>query len=363
MAKHAWQDWEMLETLRIARLPRYQWDQEIEALTERIRERTDPLMDEGRVAVAVQAADNLIAGRSWGPSDRLRFLYAQEKKKTTNVPAAGTPAAVRRRQPAPEATRQLTEWRPTQQDCEHLLAFEGYGVDAPDIVFVGLEEYCDPDPTLQQENIRRRCTTPAYNGTRVDKNDALNALEGLVKTTVPVWDMMAKIMASLTGRPWEVERSALGSRPASHRPATLLTELRALPRPGTKFKWYGSYLENWFSDKFTSKNDFEQKSEEISGRRILRMLEQESSPLIVFFYGEPARAWASKQLGPILLTKFDDERCSIARTKNGTLLVSTGFYNGQHAATAFREDHIPELSQRILDLIGERISRLVAAGP
>ncbi len=100
-------------------------------------------------------------------------------------------------------------------------------MDAPDIVFVGLEEYCDRDPRLQHENIRRRCTEPAYDGTRVDKNDAFDALAGLVKTDVPVWDVMAKIMASLTARPWETEREALGSRPARHRPTTSRLAARA----------------------------------------------------------------------------------------------------------------------------------------
>jgi hypothetical protein len=360
MARHTWQDWEVSETLRIARLPRQQWPREIETLTQAIRGRTDPKMDEGRVGVAVQAADNLIAGRDWGPSERLRVLYEQEKKQGSARTASGA-TVVRRRQLAQGATLPSSAWSPTQQDRARLLAFEGYGVDAPDIVFVGLEEYCDPDPTLQHENIRRRCTTLAYNGARVDKNDALNALEGLVKTTVPVWDMMAKIMASLTGTPWETEREALGSRPPRHRPTTLLTELRALPRPGTGFEWQGSYLANWFPAEFAGKQDFERKSEDISGQRVLRMLEQETSPTIVFFYGEPARGWASDHLGPILRTEFDGDRCSMAQTKNGTLLVSTGFYNGQHAATAFRERHIPELSQRIRSVIGESLRRLVVA--
>ena len=63
MARHTWRDWEMVETLRVARLPRQQWPREIAALTQAIRERTDPEMDEGRVGVAVQAAENLVADR------------------------------------------------------------------------------------------------------------------------------------------------------------------------------------------------------------------------------------------------------------------------------------------------------------
>ena len=351
----------MLETLHIARLPRQEWSREIGALTQAIRERSDPQMDEGRVRVAVQAADNLIAGRDWGPSERLRFLYEREKEK----PSDRTPrpaAVVRRRQQGKEQDMSSSTWSPTHADRTRLLAFEGYGVDAPDIVFVGLEEYCDRDPRLQHENIRRRCTEPTYDGTRVDKNGALDALAGLVKTDVPVWDVMAKIMASLTARPWETEREALGSRPAGHRPTTLLTELRPLPRPGTGFEWRGSYLENWFSAEFSGKQDFERKSGEMSGQRVLRMLEQPDGPLIVFFYGEPTRAWASKRLELTLGTRFEGDPCSIAQTKNGTVLVSTGFYNGQHAATAFRERHISALSQRILALVGDTIRQLVRAG-
>lgn len=256
MPRHAWEDWEMIETLRIAALPRVQWQVEITELTRSIQKRNDPGMDEGRVRVAVEAAANLIAGSDWGPSARLRLLYEQQKKKLRENPPS-TVTVVRRR-PATPAPMVL-EWRPTQEDLERLLAFEGYGVDSPDIVFVGLEEYCDPDPKLQRENIRRRCTSSAYNGVRVDKNDAIDALEGLVKTRVPVWDMMAKIIASLTARSWEAERLALGSRPAHHRPSTPLTELRALPRPGTRSEWSSSYLADWFSSKFSSKADFEHK--------------------------------------------------------------------------------------------------------
>jgi hypothetical protein len=362
MGDHVWQDWEMLETLRIACLPRQQWAREIAALTQAIRERMDPQMDESRVRFAVQVAANLIAGDPWGASKRLQFLYEREKKKKGNsTPSTGGAAAVIRRQRTHDANLPST-WMPTQQDRARLLAFEGYGVDSPDIVFVGLEEYCDPDPTLQYENIRRRCTEPAYAGTRVDKDNALEALDGLVKTDVPVWDMMAKLMASLTGRPWEVERAALGSRPARHRPSTLLTELRPLPRPGVRFEWRDSYLANWFSAEYSGRRDFERKSEEVSGRRMLRMLEQENPPVIVFFYGVPARNWANEYLGVVLRTGFDGDDCSIAETKNGTLLVSTGFYKSQDAATAFRERHIAELSQRVMGLVGDRIRRLVSAG-
>jgi len=198
---------------------------------------------------------------------------------------------------------------------------------------------------------------------RVDKNDALDALDGVVKSPVPVWDMMAKIVESLTARHWEVARAALGSRPAHHRPSTLLTELRALPRPGTSFEWEGSYLADWFSTEFSGKQDFEAKSEQLSGRRILQMLQQENGPLVMFFYGEPTRRWASAHLGSMLRSGFDQARISVAHAENGTLLISTGFYNGQHAASAFRERDINELVTRIPDSIRERVRALVASRP
>lgn len=357
MPRHAWEDWEMIETLRIAAQPRGQWQVEITELTRSIQKRTDPRMDEGRVRVAVEVAANLIAGSVRGSSARLRQLYEQQEKKLRENPPSSV-TAVPRRPAMPD--RQVLEWSPTREDLERLLAFEGYGVDSPDLVFVGLEEYCDPDPKSQRENIRRRCTSSAYHGVRVDKNEAIDALEGLVKKRVPVWDMMAKIIASLTARSWEAERSALGSRPAHHRPSTLITELRALPRPGTGAQWSGSYLADWFSPVFSSRADFERKSAEISGRRIFKMLEQKDGPLIVFFYGRDCREWAVKHLNPLLAAPFHGAPCSFARTKNGTLLVTTGFYNGQHAATSFRESDIPALAAEIRALIGDRVREVAS---
>jgi BarA-like signal transduction histidine kinase len=78
--RHSWHDWEMIDTLKIARLPRVGWHAEISSLTARIRQRTDPNMGSDRVETAVEAAVNLIAGvpDSWPrASNRLRQLYAQ----------------------------------------------------------------------------------------------------------------------------------------------------------------------------------------------------------------------------------------------------------------------------------------------
>lgn len=78
MNRHTWHDWEMIETLRIARLPRTQWSCEISALTKQIRQRTDPNMGSDRVGTAVEAAVNLLAGvpNSWPrASNRLRALH------------------------------------------------------------------------------------------------------------------------------------------------------------------------------------------------------------------------------------------------------------------------------------------------
>jgi hypothetical protein len=61
MSRHSWEDSEMIETLRIARLSQVTWPTEIDSLTSRIRG-TDPGMDKGRVRAAVNAACNAIAG-------------------------------------------------------------------------------------------------------------------------------------------------------------------------------------------------------------------------------------------------------------------------------------------------------------
>lgn len=97
-------------------------------------------------------------------------------------------------------------WRPDEAQRKKLLGFEGYGPDDPDVVFVGLEEYCDPEADRQRDNIWIRCTDPAFAGPRADKNDACVALGPVAKTSnVPVGDVMAGIMAALT------ERLPLGS--------------------------------------------------------------------------------------------------------------------------------------------------------
>lgn len=362
MPKHAWQVWEMLETLRIAALPRAQWDAEIQALTDKIRRCSDPNMDEHRVRVAVHAAYNLIQGR---PDDypkaskQLRDLYWNKGPAPGTQPRVSAPVVRRRQQPA-VATDERRGWAPSEEERARLLSFEGYGVDEPDIVFVGIEEYCDADPRLQRENIRRRCTANAYRGVRVDKDEALRCLEGVVRTTtVPVWNMSAKLVASLTGRPWETELAALGARPAHHRPSTLLTEVYPLPRPGTDHPWKGSYLEEWFAGEFRSRSDYEKKSKVVAGQRLRGLLEMRSAPRIVFFYGVDVGRWAKDCLASLVDGAWKGEREAIARTKNGTLLVATGFYDGQHAATKFREQDIEPLAQRIDAMIGGEIRALV----
>ena len=166
---------------------------------------------------------------------------------------------------------------------------------------------------------------------------------------------MAKILAALTGRDWTLERQALGRRPTTHSPTTWLTELRALPRPGTTFPWVGSYLQEWFSAEFRSQTDFEVKSEALSGQRIYRELDRAKAPAITFFYGLPARHWAERHLSSLLRDDFSTEEvCSVARTKQGTLLISTGFYDGRHAESAFREHQIPALTETIRRQLTDR---------
>lgn len=79
MQRHTWKDWEMIETLRIARLPQSQWMNEITSLTARIRKQ-DADMDARRVQSAVNAACNAVLGNPDAfpkASARLRQLLAQ----------------------------------------------------------------------------------------------------------------------------------------------------------------------------------------------------------------------------------------------------------------------------------------------
>jgi len=61
MSRHSWSDSEMIETLKIARLPQVKWTNAITALTKLIQ-RSDPEMDAERVRAAVNAAANAIGG-------------------------------------------------------------------------------------------------------------------------------------------------------------------------------------------------------------------------------------------------------------------------------------------------------------
>ncbi len=233
-----------------------------------------------------------------------------------------------------------TGWRPTTSDRERLLAFEGYGPDRSDVIFVGLEEYCDADPEKQRDGVWVRCTSPAYASKRVDKDEALASLVGLVKTDVPVWDMMATIMSGLTGRSHEEERSALGSRPPRTDFSSWLTELRALPRPGTNaFK--GTYIDEWFAEEFRSAKEYDASSS-ASVSRINAALAADPLPQYAFFYGLPACRWAKEHLSGVRW-KGSAGEIEVGQNGTGTKVGLTGFYNGQHAPTSFRIHHVPAL--------------------
>ncbi len=235
-------------------------------------------------------------------------------------------------------------WAPTTADRQRLLSFEGYGVDNPDIIFVGLEEYCTPDYDGQRDGIWIRCTSQIFAAKRIDKNQARSALAGVGRQGVPVWDVIAAILSALTGRPCHEEWDALGTRPASEKLSTWLTELRPLPRPGVKaFKT--TYIPEWFKQDYPTKADFRRKSVDISGPRIQAALSGSPAPQYAFFYGRPACEWAKECLSPFLTNPFAEsgENIETGRTVGGTLIALTGFYNGQHVATAFRCEHIKAL--------------------
>lgn len=240
--------------------------------------------------------------------------------------------------------RRPENWRPSDVDKERLLAFEGYGPDLPHVVFVGLEEYCVRDPQGQRDNIWIRCTHPVFSEVRTDK-DRARALFGHKRKTVPVWKVMATIVSKLTGRSLDDEYAALGSRPARGPLTTWLTELRPLPRPGTD-AFQNTYIAEWFGDMFRSKAELETASVARAGRRLLHaIVHADSPPQYAFFYGKTVTQWARHAIGPFLgepLVEIDNN-IVVGRTAGGTRIVLTGFYAGQHAATAFRAGHVPML--------------------
>lgn len=239
------------------------------------------------------------------------------------------------------------DWFPSPEDKQRLLEFEGYGTDSPEIVFVGLEEYTHPELERQRDAIYVRCTNPAFVGKRVDKNAATRALTGgSTMDDVPVWRVASAIVSALTGRREAEEYEALGSRPALKSPSTWMTELRPLPRhPKKKFR--GTYLEDWFD--FSGRTDYERRGAASFGARFLPALRVSPPPRFAFFYGQASRYWARNHLPDQLKVPFQqfDNGVEIGETKGGTRIVLTGFYEGQHGASAFRLKHIPALIARL----------------
>jgi len=227
------------------------------------------------------------------------------------------------------------------------MTFEGYGPDSPNVVFVGLEEYCSADPTQQRDSIYVRCNSPVFEGRRVDKNAALKELTGLVKTAVPVWELMAAIMAGLGSGDHALEWELLGARSAAAPLTSLLTELRPLPRPGVS-AFRGSYIEEWFD--FDSKAHYEKVALKAGAVTLRRALLGNPPPRYAFFYGLPASDWARTNLRAEMNIAFqerDDDGIEVGVTTSGTVVALTGFYNGQHAATAFRPQSVPRLLLRL----------------
>lgn len=270
-------------------------------------------------------------------------------------------------------------WKPNAKHKEQLRSFDGFGPEAPDVIFIGLEEYCSGDHEQQRDNVWIRCTSSTYSQ-RADRETALRELAGLVKTDVPVWDFMAKIMARLTGRTEAVERKNLGSRPPKTRPSSWLTELRPYPRPGLSFKWEESYLEEWFSDEFNGKAAFE-KAPLTLGPRVRQALQQSPAPKLLFAYGAGSRRWAESCLLDLL--EVDQPRWrsvtlpklvsasskkkkaetkprndpgprtfQIGRTRNNTVLVLTDFFEGQHPSKKLVASDLETLIANLKPLLG-----------
>ena len=232
------------------------------------------------------------------------------------------------------------------EEKHRLLDFEGYGPDEPDVIFVGLEEYCDPDPERQRDAIFIRCNHPAFNSKRVDKNRATRALtsDGQIPH-VPVWRVMAKIMSSLAALKTENEYLALGTRPPLSSISSWLTDLRPLPRPNSNV-FRGSYIDEWFG--FRNQDDYKRLVEEVAGHRLLGALRISSPPRFAFFYGKPTCDWARRHLSGEIEVPLEEagDAIEIGQTANGTVVALTGFYSGQHQS-AFRSGHTPRLMSRL----------------
>lgn len=248
-------------------------------------------------------------------------------------------------------------WFPSAAEKEKLLSFEGYGADAPDVVFVGLEEYCSGQRERQRDSIWLRCTNPAFAERRADKNRATGVLNQLNRPTspkqrtVPVWNIMAGIMAGITGRDASEELLSLGSRPPTTQLSTLLTELQPLPRPGTT-AFSATYIPAWFGSEFRGPRDLTKQATERSASRIRRLVCSSPAPSFIFFYSEPSRRFAKTYLYDCMSKPFASvsSGVEVGRSAMGTAVALTGFYNGQHSATAFRSKDVSLLLKAILAL-------------
>lgn len=233
-------------------------------------------------------------------------------------------------------------WQPSATDQSRLLAFEGYGPDRPDVMFVGLEEYCSKEFERQRDNIWIRCTDPAFAESRVDRISATLALQPVVEiSTVRTWDTMAEIVAAVSGRGVRAEREALGTRPPQSPVSSWITEIRPLPfPPGARFSQ--CYIAEWFD--FRGPAAYQRWAELTARRRIVPALSADQPPRFAFFYGKIACRWAESELGPFLAPLIEvASNIRVGRTRGGTRIALTGFYEGQHGATAFRRRQVSAL--------------------
>lgn len=238
---------------------------------------------------------------------------------------------------------------------QQLFLFEGYGVDNPRVVFIGMEEASDDS----LENLRRRLSFAR----RMDLREAHDQLFGpdwweRGVRHVPVWRTSAQLRAALDGlavtdpafdRAWrQVRDNTLGRRwPGAD---TLLTELLPVPtnRHGTWPEGYSellgySSLEEYRRDQLPRR------------RKLLHELFRSHPPEVVFCYGRgdwdefkevfdgiPKTRWSEVKSSPPSGAK--PQAFQIA-TDGRTVVVLTNHFGGRGAH--FSRQHIPAVVDAI----------------